>query len=78
MTVNGTGRLQAVELDRWGNPDHGPFRLTRFGGFVDEESTFGGYTIPSRLRIGWHFGSDRFARDGELFRVTIDDAVFRR
>jgi hypothetical protein len=29
------------------------------------------------LRIGWYFGSDRFDTEGEFFRITIDDAMFR-
>lgn len=42
---------------------------------MDEESTWAGYTIPSRLRIGWHFGTDEF-EDGEFFRATITHAEF--
>jgi hypothetical protein len=62
---------------RWGNANGSEFGLTPFGGFVDEESKWDGYTIPSRLRIGWYFGSDRFAEDGEFFRVKINHAEFR-
>jgi len=39
--------------------------------------SFGGYTLPTRLRAGWHFGTERFESEGEFFRVTIDDAVSR-
>jgi len=38
---------------------------------------FGSYTIPCRLRIGWDFGAERFEKDGEVFRVTVDDAIYR-
>ena len=38
---------------------------------------FDGYTIPSRLCVGWHFGSERFAREGEFFRARIESAGFR-
>jgi len=48
-----------------------------FGGIVEEEGTFGGYTIPTRLRVGWHFHEGRFGPDGEFFRVTVDAAMFR-
>lgn len=44
---------------------------------MEEESTFGGYTIPSKIRAGWYFKSDRFKEDGEFFRCTIDKAEFR-
>jgi hypothetical protein len=44
---------------------------------AEKEATFGGLTIPSQLRIGWHFGTDRFEPEGEFFRCTIDEASFR-
>ena len=62
---------------RWGNPDGGEFHYSPFGGFVGEEGTFAGYTIPTRMRVGWHFGTDGFEQEGEFFRVTIDDAKYR-
>ena len=70
------GCLQFVALSRWGNPGGGAFRAVDFGAMVEQEATFGGYTVPARLRAGWHFGSDRFESDGEFFRVTIDDARY--
>jgi hypothetical protein len=44
----------------------------------DQEATFGGYTIPARLRVGWHFDDpSRFDADGKFFEVSIDDASYR-
>ena len=77
LTVGETGQLTELKYKRWGNPEKGSFHYTDFGGFVEEEGTFDGYTIPTRMRVGWYFGSDRFASEGEFFRVTIDDATFR-
>lgn len=77
LTVNGVGRLESLQLQRWGNPEGGEFRPVGFGGCVEEEGTFGGYTIPIRLRVGWHFGTERFESGGEFFRVTIDEARYR-
>jgi hypothetical protein len=37
---------------------------------VEKSATFGGYTIPVRMRVGWHFGTERFESEGEFFRVT--------
>jgi len=72
------GRLIAVGLSRWGNPDGGAFREAPFGAYVDQEATFGGYTIPARLRIGWYFDdAARFDADGKFFEVSIDDATYR-
>jgi hypothetical protein len=77
MTLD-QGRLIAVGLHRWGNPDGGPFREAPFGAYVDQEATFGGYTIPARLRVGWHFDDKtRFDVEGKFFEVSIDDASYR-
>jgi hypothetical protein len=72
-----TGRLKSLKLPRWGNPDGAESRYVDFGGILEEEGTFCGYTIPTRLRIGWYFGSDRFEPEGEFLRATIDDAIYR-
>jgi hypothetical protein len=77
LTIDDAGRLQAVKLRRWGNPEGRDFRYVDFGGSVDAEGTFGGFTVPTRLRVGWHFGSDRFESQGEFFCVTIDEATYK-
>jgi hypothetical protein len=77
LTVDNKGGLESVKLRRWGNPEGGEFHDVTFGGVVDEEGVFGGYTIPTRVRIGWYFGTDRFKQDGEFFRATVDDAQYR-
>jgi hypothetical protein len=71
------GRLTSIQYRRWGNPGGGAFTFEDFGGFIEDEAAFDGYTIPSRMRVGWHFGSERFESEGEFFRCTIDDAKFR-
>ena len=76
LTLRG-GALQSVALPRWGNPDGGDFREVEFGAAVDQEATFGGYTIPVRLRVGWYFGTTRFEDEGKFFQATIDSAVYR-
>jgi hypothetical protein len=77
FTIDRSGRLKTFKLPRWGNPDNTEFRDVDFGGTLEEEGTFCGYTIPTRLRIGWYFGSERFESEGEFFRATIDDAIYR-
>ncbi|MEO9163802.1 MAG: DUF6544 family protein [Casimicrobiaceae bacterium] len=71
------GSLQSVALPRWGNPDGGRFREIDFGAVIEQEATFGGYTIPVRMRVGWYFGTDRFDTMGKFLHATIDDAVYR-
>lgn len=75
--VDADGRLESVCMPRWGNPGGGAFHEAPCGALVEEEGEFAGYTIPTRLRVGWHFGRDRFERDGEFIRINIDDALFR-
>jgi hypothetical protein len=71
------GRLRSINMPRWGNPGGLEFDYYNCGGLVEEEKTFGGYTIPSGMRVGWHFGTELFDSEGEFFRVTIDDASYR-
>ena len=77
LTIDAEGSVKTFSLQRWGNPGGAEFRYADFGGVVEEEGTFAGYTIPTRLRVGWHFGTDRFEREGEFFRATVDDAAYR-
>jgi hypothetical protein len=75
--ISENGRLESVNMPRWGNPGGVNFDYYNCGGMVQEEGTFAGYTIPTRMRVGWHFGTERFETEGEFFRVLIDDAVYR-
>jgi hypothetical protein len=72
-----SGKLQSLQLERWGNPPESPkFDYFAFGGVIEEEASFGGFTVPTRLRIGWHAGTDRFEKEGEFIRVTVDGAEY--
>ena len=73
---NSSGQVAAVSFPRWGNPDGGNHRFVDFGLVVERERTFHGYTVPSNIRAGWYFGTDRFAKDGEFFRAEIDGMKF--
>jgi hypothetical protein len=71
------GTVTAYSFPRWGNPDGGAFRYVDFGVMVQETKTFGSYVIPTRIRAGWYFGTERFEREGEFFRAVVDAAEFR-
>jgi hypothetical protein len=77
IAIARNGRVERIATSRWGNPHDQPFAEVAFGGVIEEERTFGSYTIPSRLRVGWYFGTSRFDRDGEFFRCTLTDAQFK-
>ena len=69
LRVDSDGRLVENTCLRFGNqaPD-GQYQYIPFGGPLDEEATFAGYTIPTRLRMGWWYGTDRYQ---EEFRFQI-------
>lgn len=71
------GRVVSLEMERWGDPDGEGYRALPFGAVVEQERTFDGTTVPSRVRVGWHFTGDRFEGDGEFFRATIEDVAWR-
>jgi hypothetical protein len=77
LSVDADGRLRGVAMQRWGNQtEDGRFALIPFGGDVQDEQRFGDYTIPTAVRVGWWYGTDRFA-DHEFFRATVTHAEFR-
>lgn len=67
------GRPTSLVLDRWGDPDGtGSGAWHRFGGDLADHRRFGGLTIPTTGRVGWHYGTDRWPA-GEFFRFWITD-----
>ncbi|MBK9178603.1 MAG: hypothetical protein IPM45_03325 [Acidimicrobiales bacterium] len=71
LELDATGRVRRSWFDRWGNPGGGAHRVEVCGMEVLAERTFGGVTVPSAGRIGWFFGTDRWA-EGEFFRMSLD------
>lgn len=73
LHVDGDGRVLRFHFDRWGDPDEsGEWRRVPFGGDALAWATFDGVLVPSEARVGWWYGSPRFA-DGEFFRYEITD-----
>jgi len=67
------GHIRSVVFDRWGDPDStGRWGRWPFGGEFTSHATFNGVTVPDEGRLGWHYGTDRWA-DGEFFRYRITD-----
>lgn len=70
-----SGRLAEIRVNRWGNPGGAPFGRYPFGVRFEAEARFGGVTIPSVLRAGWWWATER-QHEGEFFRAEITGAVF--
>lgn len=75
LRVKRSGMLAEIRVNRWGNPGGEPFGRYPFGVRVEAESRFGGIVIPSALRAGWWWGTER-QQEGEFFRAEITGAVF--
>jgi hypothetical protein len=75
LFIEPDGRLREIRILRWGNQtEDGSFGYIPFGGQIQEERALGGYTIPSRVNVGWWIGTDRYF---EFFRAQIENAAFR-
>ena len=73
--MDGDGRLTSDSvLQRWGNlTEDGSYRYIPYGGVVEEERTFGGYTIPTRLTGGWWYGTDQYV---EVIKLRVDSVEY--
>ena len=75
LRVDADGALREVTLNRWGDAEGKPWRLLPYGFRVEEERTFDGVTIPTRLTGGWLYGTERFdstsAASFTVHRVTF-------
>jgi len=74
MTLAPDGRVVKVVTMRWSdaNPEK-TFRLQPFGGTMEAEATFAGFTIPSLVKVGNHFGTDDYL---PFFQAQIMAAEF--
>ncbi len=75
LTIDDEGALQEASLLRYGNQiGRGQWGYAPFGMRVEQETTFGGCTIPSRMRGGWWYGTEWYT---ETIQFTIEGAEFR-
>ncbi len=75
FSIGPDGRLQKIVFSRWGNVGTSDGRWTEipFGATFSEESTFGGYALPTRLMASWWFGT---ARQFDFFEAEITAVKF--
>ena len=71
------GRVQGLDLERWGGADGAMPALRPYGAIAEAERTFAGHTIPTRLRVAWAHASDAAFAETEYFRCEIAHAAYR-
>jgi len=74
LTVAKDGSLESAAMERWGNltPD-GRYAAIPFGVDVLAERTFGGYTVPSGVRVAWWYGTNH---QFDFFHAEISGAAY--
>lgn len=75
LVVDAEGRPISMRTMRWSDVNSDKvFRLQPFGGTLEAEAEFGGFTIPSVVRVGNHYGTDDYF---PFFQGTITAASYR-
>jgi hypothetical protein len=75
LVLDRDGAVLEVVGQRWSNANVvKQFRAQPFGGTAAGEATFGGYTIPARLNVGNHYGTDDYL---PFFQAEIVSADYR-
>ena len=62
-------------MARYGNVGTPDWALISYGFTTESETVFEGYTIPSRIRGEWWYGTDRYEPEAASF-FAIQDAQF--
>jgi len=61
LRIDAVGALKEVWTQRWSDANlTKTFQLQPFGGIIEAEDTYDGFTVPSRVIVGNHFGTDDF------------------
>lgn len=60
LRVAADGALREVALDRWGDVGVDRFQPLPYGFAIEDEGSFDGVTIPTRLHGGWWYGTERY------------------
>lgn len=60
LTLDQHGGVTSVSLPRWGNVGRQDYGYIPFGGEVHAERRFGDVVVPSRLSVGWWYGTPRY------------------
>lgn len=74
LTLAPDGRVTEITGQRWSNANpEKRFRFQPFGGTMEAEATFGGFTVPSRVKVGNHHGTPDYL---PFFQVELTAACY--
>lgn len=68
VRIDERGAVRTIGGERWRSTGRRAFGYVPFGGHVLDEARFGGLTVPSRLSVGWWFGTPQFS---PFFEATV-------
>jgi hypothetical protein len=75
LELDELGRVTEVVGQRWSNANSAKvFQLQPFGGTMLAEGTFQGFTIPTAVAVGNHFGTEDYL---PFFQARITKATYR-
>jgi hypothetical protein len=75
MTLDPSGAVREIVGQRWSNANQEKvFRFQPFGGRIEADATFEGYTIPSKLSVGNHYGTNDYL---PFFQAEISNARYQ-
>lgn len=75
LTLAPSGAVREVIGQRWSNANpEKTFTLQPFGGTMSSDATFQGFTIPTYIEAGNHYGTDDYL---PFFQATITSATYR-
>lgn len=76
LNIDDNGKLLNVSLPRWSDATEDKnWQYISFSGKIQAEQTFGGYTVPTQIDVGYWFGTERY---WAFFQATINRAEFGR
>lgn len=72
LRIDAQGALRSVSLLRWGNVGRPEYGYIPFGAEIHAESRYGEQTLPSRVTVGWEFGTPSFKPFYEATILTAE------
>ncbi|WP_234286683.1 DUF6544 family protein [Halomonas sp. MCCC 1A11057] len=74
IAVAENGQPRWVQFQRWSNANpEKEWRLQPFGGYLDDFQNFEGFTLPTKVEAGNHFGTEAYF---PFFQARVEEVRF--